>query len=405
MPTFQYTARNDKGQEFTETVKAKTRDEVIGGLRRRALVVLDIQEKKSIFDFKLGKPVEKAKLEETVIFTRQLSTMISAGIPLLESLEILQEQQENPGFAAALGDVVDRVRSGSDFSAALAEHPRIFERIYVSMVKAGETAGQIDAILSRLADYQEATAQLIREIKSAMTYPVISLTMILGITGFLLVGIIPKFAEIFTALGVELPLITELLLMLSAFLTQYLWYILGGIVGIFYAIKYYVKTDAGRWQMDFIKLKMPIFGQLFQKVAVSRFSRTFATLIKSGVPILGALEIVASTAGNLVVEDAVKEAIASVKQGEQLAEPLSKFWVFPPMVTKMISIGERSGALEQLLGKIAEFYDQQVSATVESLTSLIEPLMIGVMGFIVGGIVLAVFLPIFKLQAKLAGGG
>jgi type IV pilus assembly protein PilC len=392
---------------MTETIKAGNRDEIIAKLRRQGLTLIDIQEKRSALSFlKLGKPREKAKLDEIVIFTRQLATMISAGIPLLESLEILQEQQENVGFGAALGDVVDRVRSGSDFSAALSEHPNLFPRIYVSMVKAGETAGQLDLILNRLAEYQEATAKLLREIKSAMTYPVISLTMIFGITAFLLVGIIPKFAEIFDALGVELPLITSTLLALSAFLVDYLLYIVVAMVGAFIAIRYYVtKTQMGRWQFDYFKLKMPIFGTLFQKVAVSRFSRTFATLIKSGVPILGALEIVASTAGNLIVEEAVQSSITSVKQGEPLADPLSQFWVFPPMVTRMISIGERAGALESLLEKISEFYDQQVSATVESLTSLIEPVMIGIMGFVVGSIVLAVFLPIFKLQSQLAAGG
>lgn len=405
MPTFQYTARNDRGQEITETVKANSRDEVVAKMRRQGLTLVDMQEKRGMFNIKFGGVQEKAKLEEIVIFTRQLSTMISAGIPLLESLEILQEQQENPGFAAALGDIVDRVRSGSDFSAALAEHPRLFPRIYVSMVKAGETAGQLDLILNRLAEYQEATAKLVREIKSAMTYPIISLTLIFAITGFLLVGIIPKFAEIFDALGVELPMITQVLLATSAFLTTYLLHIIVIMVATFFAVKYYVtKTPMGRWQFDYFKLKMPVFGLLFQKVAISRFSRTFATLIKSGVPILGALEIVSSTAGNLIVEEAVQSSITAVKQGEPLAEPLSQFWVFPPMVTKMISIGERAGALESLLEKISEFYDQQVSAMVESLTSLIEPIMIGIMGAVVGSIVLAVFLPIFKLQAQLAGG-
>jgi type IV pilus assembly protein PilC len=273
------------------------------------------------------------------------------------------------------------------------------------MVKAGETAGQLDVILTRLADYQEATIKLIREIKAAMTYPIISLALIFGITGFLLVGIIPKFAEIFESLGVELPMITLVLLALSAFLVQYFWYITVGLVLSFVLIRSYTRyTAMGRWQMDFLKLKMPIFGSLFQKVALSRFSRTFSTLIRSGVPILGALEIVAATSGNLIVEEAIEASMSSVKQGEPLAEPLAQYWVFPPMVTRMIAIGERSGALESLLEKISEFYDQQVSATVESLTSLIEPIMIGIMGFVVGSIVLAVFLPIFKLQSKLAGG-
>lgn len=404
MPSFKYTAKDDSGKEITASVKAKSREDVLVMLRRQGLFLVDLEEKASWSNMQIGKPKMKVKLEEMVIFTRQLSTMISAGIPLLESLEILQEQQENQGFKIVLGDVVDRVRSGSDFSAALANHPKIFPRIYTSMVKAGEASGQLDVILTRLAEYQEATAKLIREIKSAMTYPVISLIMILGITGFLLVFIIPKFKSIFTSLGVELPGITTALLAISDFLQAQGHWVLLGIVGSIFAFIAYSKTETGGWQVDWLKLKLPVFGDLFQKVAVSRFARTFSTLIRSGVPILGALEIVAATSGNKLVEEAVGEAMTNVKEGEPLAEPLAQFWVFPPMVTRMIAIGERSGALESLLEKIAEFYDQQVSATVETLTSLIEPLMIGTMGFIVGGIVLAVFLPIFKLQSQLAGG-
>lgn len=402
MPTFKYIARDDSGKEQSATITAKNREEVMASLRRQGLTLVDLQEKGLM---KAGAPRAKVKLEEMVIFTRQLSTMISAGIPLMESLEILQEQQENKGFANVLGDIVDRVRSGSDFSAALACHPKVFVKIYVSMVKAGEASGQLDVILSRLAEYQEATAKLIREIKSAMTYPVISITMILGITGFLLIFIIPKFEEIFVSLGVELPAITEFLLDLSRFLTTQGHWLLLGFIAVGVAISLYFKTPTGEWQKDWIKLKMPIFGDLFQKVAISRFARTFATLIRSGVPILGTLEIVAATSGNRLMEDAVSQCMKNVKEGEPLAEPLADFWVFPPMVTRMVSIGERSGALEALLEKISEFYDQQVSATVETLTSLIEPLMIGIMGFLVGGIVLAVFLPIFKLQEQLSSGG
>jgi len=399
MPTFKYIAKDDSGKEHTATTTAKNREEVMGQLRRQGLTLVDLQEKGIL---KAGKPTAKVKLEEMVIFTRQLSTMISAGIPLLESLEILQEQQENKGFAAVLGDIVDRVRSGSDLSAAMGNHPRTFTKIYVSMVKAGEASGQLDVILTRLSEYMEATAKLLREIKSAMTYPVISLTMIFGITGFLMVGIIPKFEEIFVSLNVELPPITVVLLAISRFMVNQWWVILLGMVAAFIAFKLYAKTKTGRWQLDYLKLKLPVFGDLFQKVAISRFARTFATLIRSGVPILGTLEIVGATSGNVHVEHAIGLCIQNVKEGESLAEPLSRFWVFPPMVTRMVAIGERSGALEALLEKISEFYDGQVSATVETLTSLIEPIMIGVMGLLVGGIVLAVFLPIFKLQAQLA---
>ncbi len=402
MPTFKYIARDDSGKQIVNTVNMKSRDEVMVHIRRQGLQLIELEKTKSFLDVLNnigGKP--SVKLEEMVVFTRQLSTMISAGIPLLEALDILQQQQPNKGFANALSDIVDRVRSGSDFSAALAQHPHIFVKIYVSMIKAGEASGQLDVILTRLAEYQEATARLIREIKSAMTYPVISLTLIFGITAFLMVGIIPQFQEIFKSMAIELPVPTQILLAISNFMVEQGLLILLGIVCIIVGIIMYTKTPTGGWQADWLKLKAPVFGDLFQKVAVSRFARTFSTLIRSGVPILGALEIVGATSGNHIMEDAVQEAMKSVKEGESLAEPLSKFWVFPVMVTRMIAIGERAGALEGLLEKISEFYDEQVSATVETLTSLIEPIMIGIMGALVGSIVLAVFLPIFKLQEQL----
>lgn len=402
MPKYEYIANNEAGEEEKGTVTARNKDHATAMLKQKNFRTITVKEKKSAFDIQFGAPPEKVSLTEMVIFTRQLSTMISAGIPLLESLEILEEQQTNKGFGLALGDVVDKVRGGNDFSAALATHPKIFEKIYVSMIKAGETSGQLDTILDRLAEYQEDTAKLIREIKSAMTYPAISLTMIFAITGFLLIAIIPKFKEIFFSLNITLPAITSFLLALSDFLVAQTLNLFLAMIAAVFALIAYGKTKIGRFHYDWLKLRVPIFGDLFQKVAISRFARTFATMIRSGVPILGTLEIVAQTAGNVIIEDAINQSMNSVKQGESLATPLAEFWVFPPMVTRMIAIGERAGALESLLEKISEFYDQQVSAKVESLTSLIEPVMIGVMGVVVGGIVLAVFLPIFKLQAELA---
>jgi type IV pilus assembly protein PilC len=266
------------------------------------------------------------------------------------------------------------------------------------MIKAGEASGQLDTILVRLAEYLESTEKLKREIRSAMTYPVVSLVMIFGITIFLLVFIIPKFKDIFKIMGGTLPLPTRLVLAISQVMTVYWAQALIVIAGVVLLLKWYKSTDSGGYNIDSLLLRAPVFGQLIQKVALSRFSKTFATLLRSGVSILNALEIVAATAGNRVVEQAVNNARESIRQGENLAKPLSESAVFPPMVVRMIAIGEKSGALEQLLEKISEFYDQQVEATVESLTSLIEPLMIGIMGVIVGGIVLAVFLPIFKMQ-------
>ncbi|MFH0940023.1 MAG: type II secretion system F family protein [Planctomycetota bacterium] len=415
MARFKYVARDSAGNRITQTMDGASKDEVFNSLKKKNLQVLSVTEDNFAA---LGKaratgggffasltaraaPRPKVSGEMLVIFTRQFSTMISAGIPVLECLTILQEQAEDPGFKLCLNHIVEDVRGGQDLSQALSKHPRIFTRIYVNMIKAGEVSGQLDTILQRLAEYFESTEKLKREIKSAMTYPVVSLIMILGITIFLLVFIIPKFQDIFKALKVGLPLPTVIVLGISKILTNYFLQFAIIIGGIVLLIKWWKSTDFGGYTWDRMMLKMPVFGDLLSKVALSRFSKTFATLLRSGVPILSALEIVASTVGNRVVEEAINNARESIRQGETLAKPLSESMVFPPMVVRMIAIGEKSGALEQLLEKISEFYDQQVEATVESLTALIEPLLIGVMGFIVGGIVLSIFLPIFKIQDAL----
>jgi type IV pilus assembly protein PilC len=328
--------------------------------------------------------------------------MISSGIPLLESLEILQEQASDPGFKLVLDKVIERVRSGSDFSTALAEHHKLFSKIYINMIKAGEASGQLDVILQRLADYMEAAEELKREIKSAMTYPVISLVLILSITVGLVVGIVPKFQLIFEQLGMkDLPAPTEILLLISKLLREQFVMVLVGFIVLIVSAVLYVKTKQGRWHWDWLMLHMPVFGPLFRKVAISRFARTFATLIQSGVPMLAALDIVASTAGNVLIEAAVLNAKEQVQKGETLGEPLAASKRFPPMVTRMISIGEKTGALEKLLMKISEFFDAEVRAMVKALTSLIEPLMIATMGLIVGFIVLSIFLPIIQIQTKL----
>ena len=414
MAKFKYVARDAAGKRVSQTVEAGSKEEVLGNLRKENLTALSVSEEagaavaapprtkqkagKHWWEMSIGSSKPKVTGEMLVIFTRQFSTMISAGIPVLECLNILQEQAEDPGFSNVLSEIVDEVRGGSDLSQALGKHPRVFARIYVNMIRAGEASGQLDTILIRLAEYMESTEKLKREIKGAMTYPLVSLVMILGITLFLLVFIIPKFKEIFKGLHVGLPLPTQIVLKVSDILQNSYLQVAVLIFGLYLLIKWWRSTDSGGYTWDRMMLRMPIFGGLFQKVALSRFAKTFATLLRSGVPILGALEIVASTAGNRVVEDAVTRARESIRQGENLAKPLGESPVFPPMVVRMIQIGEKSGALEQLLEKISEFYDQQVESTVEALTSLIEPLMIGMMGLMVGGIVLAVFLPIFKIQ-------
>lgn len=425
MPQYQYKAKNAQGKPVTGTITAQNETDAVGELRRQGFVILNLSVKKgsgggakggqggdggggflslSVGGKKSMKLSQaKVKSQDMVVFTRQLSTMISSGIPLVESLEILGEQTANPGFRLVLETVVSEVRTGKDLSQAMGQHKKIFPKIYVNMIKAGEASGQLDIVLDRLADYQEAAAALKAEIKSAMTYPIVSLVMVLGITLFLLVFIIPKFEEMFSSMDVELPAITKGLLATSLFLKSnvLIWGSASIAMGV--GIYMFARTEKGCRIKDWLLLNMPVFGTLFSKVTISRFTRTFGTLIQSGVPILGALEIVSETTGNSLVSDAINKASESVRQGEPLGEPLSRSKVFPLMVTKMISIGEKSGALETLLEKISDFYDQQVKVTVESLTSLIEPLMIGVMGFLVGGMVMAIFFPIFKMVGSLSG--
>jgi type IV pilus assembly protein PilC len=405
MAVFAYTAKTADGKKVESVIRAADKGAAQAELKKKNLTVNTIVEQKggkkssSLF----GPPRPRVKTKDIAVMTRQLSTMISAGIPLLESLEILHEQASDPGFKNSLDKIIERVRAGSDFSTALSEHPKLFTKIYVNMIKAGEASGQLDVILQRLADYMESVEELKREIRAAMTYPVISLVLILTITVGLVVGIVPKFQTIFIQMEMkELPLPTEILLKISdALREQYL--IVGGVsIALVVAFMFYIRTKPGLRQWHWFLLHAPVFGPLFRKVAISRFSRTFATLIQSGVPMLGALDIVAATAGNVLVEEAVLKAKEAVSKGETLGDPLTATRVFPPMVTRMISIGEKTGALEKLLMKIAEFYDGEVRATVKALTSLIEPLLIATMGFIVGFIVLSIFLPIIKIQQTLS---
>jgi len=434
MPSYKYSAVGSDGRTVSGRLDAASKTDCVAELRKRSLTPIDIQEKsggssaaapsssagfepgpsasasapapmsttrKAAGRFGAVKPGVRKK-EEIVIFTRQLATMISAGIPLLESLEILKEQAESKQFSLLVDQVIEDVRSGKDLSSAIERHPKAFTEVYVSMVRAGEASGQIDEILIRLADYLEASQKLRREIRSAMTYPIVSLVMIFGITAYLMIGIVPKFKEVFDSLDIDLPGLTRAILATSRFCEDNWMMVIVGIILVIGALVTYKRTDRGGWQFDWLMLHLPVFGPLFRKVGLSRFSKTCATMIKSGVPILGTLEIVADTAGNRLIAEAVERARESVRQGESLMVPLSESPVFPPMVTRMIGIGEKTGSLETLLEKISEFYDEQVSATVKQLTSLIEPLMIAVMGVLVGTIVLAVFLPIFELQKNLA---
>lgn len=413
MINFKYAAKGPGGQTVEGTIAAATKAEAVSELRKQNLVVMRLDEagkaravaaKKSWTQISIGGPPKpRASKTEVVIFTRQLATMVGAGLSLLESLEVLAHQADTPGMKLCVEMIIAEVRAGADLSYSMEQCPKIFSPLYVSMVKAGEISGQMDIILNRLADYQEAAEELTREIKSAMTYPVVSMVLVLAITTFLMVGVVPTFKEVFASLELELPAPTLFVLAISEFLRSNLALVAAGAVATFIAFRVFKKTDRGAYVLDGLSLRLPVFGPLLSKVCLARFSRTFATLIRSGVPIMSTLDIVAATAGNQVVSEAVINARESVRNGNLLSDPLGKTKVFPPMVVRMIAIGERTGALETLLEKIAEFYDSQVKAQVKALTSLIEPLLICFMGVIVGGVVLAIFMPILDMVGKLAG--
>ncbi|MBI5362258.1 MAG: type II secretion system F family protein [Planctomycetes bacterium] len=408
MTTFKYAAKGPGGKTVEGTINANDKNEAVAELRKQNLTVMQVEEtaaaRKTASTGFLGKQ-PRCKKADLVIFTRQLSTMVGAGLALLESLEVLADQAESPGLRAAILQLVADVRGGTDLSVAMEKCPKVFDPLYVSMVRAGEVSGQMDIILERLADYQESSENLRREIKAAMTYPVISMVLVTAITAFLMLGVVPGFRAVFDSLDTELPWITAFTLETAEFLKSHWILCFGGAFGAIFGALAFLRTEAGGWFWDRNVLRAPVFGPLIRKVALARFSRTFATLIRSGVPIMGTLDIVAETAGNRIVAKAVLDSRDSVRAGNLLSEPLAKAPVFPPMVVRMIAIGERTGSLETLLEKIAEFYDAQVKAAVKSLTSMIEPILISVMGVIVGGVVMSVFLPILDVVGKLGGGG
>jgi len=408
--TFKYAAKDPAGKTVEGTIQANDKNEAVAELRKKNLTAMRVDEAGAMASRKaknkssgggLFKVSPKANKTELVIFTRQLATMIGAGLALLESLEVLGDQAESPGLKMTCQVLVAEVRGGSDLSAAMEKCPKAFDDLYVSMVRAGEVSGQMDIILERLADYQEASESLRREIKAAMTYPVISMVLVLGITAFLMLGVVPGFRAVFDSLDSELPTITTIVLETAEWMkANVITWVLGG-TALVVGFSMGKRTERGQILWDRFCLRAPVFGPLTRKIALARFSRTFATLIRSGVPIMGTLDIVAATSGNKIISQVVLDSRDSVRAGNMLSEPLAKSPVFPPMVTRMIAIGERTGALEVLLEKIAEFYDAQVKAAVKSLTSLIEPLLISVMGIIVGVVVMSVFLPILDVVGKL----
>ena len=403
MPTYKYVARDQEGKSVTGRISAENEPAIVAELRKRNLMILSVsQEKESAFK-NVSKPIggKRVKPEDLVVFTRQFATMVDAGIPILQSLEALSEQTANPTFKAALVTIREDIQVGSSLSTAFEKHSKIFDQLYVNMIKVGESGGILTAILERVAMYLEKSERLRQKVQGAMIYPAVVITMAVLITIGLLVKVVPTFSQIYASLGQKLPAMTQMLIDFSDLLQHDLLYLVAGFFVIGFLFDKYRKTPAGNIQVDTLLLKLPVFGDLICKVSVSRFCRTFATLSQSGVPILEALDIVGKTCGNRVIEILVDEIKVSVKEGNSIAEPLSKSSIFPLMVTRMISIGEKSGQLEKMLSKVAEFYDEQVDTAVEGLTKLIEPLIIGFLGIAVGFIVVALFLPILSMTSAM----
>lgn len=393
MPTFTYTARNQNGDLRSATIDAPSRDEAVNLLRRQRLTIVKVDEEKA----KPKKTSGSIKMRDIVIFTRQFSTMINAGLPLVQALDILARQSENKALAAVVRETVFDVESGNTVADAMRKHPKAFSELYTNMVAAGEAGGILDVILNRLAVFMEKNDALVRKVKGAMIYP----TVIMCVAGLcvviLLWKVIPVFATMFGSVGMELPLPTQVVIGLSAFINSYWWLVLGGGAAAGLLIRRYYKTVEGQRVIDSMMLRVPVLGDVLRKSAVSRFTRTLGTLISSGVSILDGLEITARTAGNRVVQDAIMGSRASIAGGETIAGPLQKSNVFPPMVISMIAVGEQTGGLDEMLTKIADFYDDEVDAAVSALLSLLEPVMIVFLGVVVGGMIVAMYLPIFDM--------
>jgi len=397
MPVFRYTGKTRTGVAQQGEIEASDRASATAVLRQRQILVTSIRTKPKDLQFKIPGWGGKVSEQEVVIFTRQFATMIDAGLPLVQCLDILARQTENKEFAKVIGQVKTDVESGDSFADALRKHPRIYSDFYVNMVEAGEAGGILDTILARLAAYMEKAAALRSEVKGAMTYPAVIIGIAIVVIVFLLIYVIPVFADMFTSFGGTLPAPTRFVMFLSDLVKDYILYVIPLVVVAIWLFKRFYRTPKGKLTVDTLLLKLPVFGPLIQKVAVAKFTRTLGTLVSSGVPILDGLEITARTAGNKVVEGAVLAISSSIKEGQTIAEPLGRQAVFPSMVVQMIEVGENAGALDAMLNKIADFYDQEVDTAVAALTKLMEPMLMVFLGVVIGGMVVAMYLPIFKL--------
>ena len=403
MPIFTYDGKTLSGEPRKGEIEAASMAVANASLRRQQIITSKIVEKKASFTLKIPGLGGKVTTKEIVIFTRQFATMIDAGLPLVQCLEILSSQQQNQLFKTALLEIKKSVEGGSTFADALRKHPRIFDDLYVNLVAAGEVGGILDTILNRLAGFMEKAEKLKGKVKGALTYPAV-ICMIAGIVvAVLLLYVVPIFQTMFADFGSALPAPTQFVVNLSEGLKKYWWVFLSVIIGIGVGFRQFYRTPNGRTIIDDLFLKVPVFGDLIRKTAVARFTRTMATMMASGVPILEALEIVAKTAGNKTIEAAIMKTRTALSQGKTLADPLAETKVFPSMVVQMIAVGESTGALDAMLSKIADFYEDEVDQAVDTLMSLIEPALMAFLGVVVGGLVITMYLPIFKL-AGAAGG-
>src|SRR5262245_57916166 len=395
MASFAYVARETgSGREIRSSVEAATEQAAIAALLNRNLLVVSIQEKIG----KKGKTSGgRVALADLVIFTRQLATMIDAGLAMVQSLQALAEQTANKVMRDTIKDVCTRVEGGDSFSEALIKHPKVFNKLYVCMIAAGERGGLLAEILSRLATYLENTAKLRKKVKSAMMYPTAVTIVAIGITIFLLVKVVPVFGEVYKSFGSKLPGPTEFLINVSNLVKSYIIYLMALAIGLGYAWFAWLKTKKGREFWDRTRIKLPIFGSIAHKICLARFTRTLASLIRSGVPILEVLQIVSQTVGNVVMEKAIKVAAADIERGESISTALSKHPVFPSMILRMITAGEQTGKIDSMLERISDFLDEEIETTLSGLTSLIEPILIVFLGVVIGGMVICMFLPIFKM--------
>ena len=404
MATFAYTGRTRAGQTVSGERVADSMDAAVAALRREQVLVTQInavKEKAAGKPAKVGSKSPSAK--SLAVFTRQFSVMIDAGLPLVQCLEILGTQEEDKNFAAVILATRAEVEGGASLADAMKNYPKVFDPLFTNMIAAGEAGGILDTILKRLATYIEKAVKLKSQVKSAMVYPVAVICIAVVVVGVILWKVIPTFASLFAGLGAELPLPTRVVIALSNGLVRFMPFVLVSIAAFVFGVRAYYKTPKGRMALDALILKMPVLGLLMRKIAVARFCRTLATLLASGVSILEALDITARTAGNAVVEQALFTTRKSIEGGETIATPLRETAVFPPMVVQMISVGEATGALDTMLAKIADFYEEEVDVAVAGLLTLLEPLMIAVLGGVVGGIVIAMYMPIFSLISKLTG--